>query len=160
MGRIRRNLALAVAVSASACTAVSVSPPLTSRAPTAKVDDHSVAVTSGQFRRPYRVVGVIQMTQSGYRWMHEVEVVSDANPGSILYKIAREANRLGADGVQFLELVDLKPQSPGEKTAKQIDSAVRLASKAQKGTLSAGDVASEGSETRWEVRGELVRFTR
>ena len=73
--------------------------------------------------------------------------------------VAREAHALGADGVQFLELIDLKPQSPGEKTAKQIDSAVRIANKAKRGTLGFSDVAEEGSETRWEVRGELVRFT-
>jgi hypothetical protein len=92
------------------------------------------------------------------RWFHEVEVIDDANPGSVLYKIASEARALGADGVQFLELIDLKPQSPGEKVSRQIDSAVRLADKAQRGRLTPGDVASEGSETRWEVRGELVRF--
>ena len=156
---MNRNLVAALAIGLGGCTAVTVSPPLTSRSPQVEPSDQAIAVTSGQFRRPYRVVGVIQMTQSGYRWFHEVEVVSDANPRSILYKIAREADRLGADGIQFLELVDLDPQSPGERTAKQIDSAVRLASKAQRGSLSAGDVAAEGTETRWEVRGELVQFT-
>ncbi len=95
------------------------------------------------------------MTQTGYRWMHEIEVVDDANPGSILYKLARHAHQHGASGIQFLELVDLKPQSPGEKAKKQLDSAVRIASKPN---LDVGDIASEGSKTRYEVRGELVRF--
>lgn len=155
-----RHVLFILALGLGGCTAVSVSPPLTSRPADVEPAPGSVSVTSGQFDRPYQVVGVVQMTQTGYRWMHEVEVVSDANPRSILYKIAAEADRMGADGVQFLELVDLDPQSPGERTSKQIDSAVRLASKARRGSLTAGDVAGEGTKTRWEVRGELVRFTR
>jgi len=141
-----------------ACTAVSVSPPLSSKTPTAEAPPGTVAVTSGQFRRPFQVVGVVQMTQSGYRWMHEVEVVDDANPGSILYKLAHFANQKGANGIQFLELVDLDPQTPGEIAKKQFESAVRIADKAGSGDLDVGDVAQEGTETRWEVRGELVRF--
>lgn len=140
------------------CTAVSVSPPLSSRTPATRAEPGTVALTSGQFRRPYRVVGVFQLTQTGYRWFHEVEVNADAHPGSILYQVAHHAHAHGADGVQFLELVDTDPQTPSDRASKQVDSAVRIADAFDKGTLTAGDVAGEGTKTRWEVRGELIRF--
>jgi hypothetical protein len=138
------------------CTAVSVSPPLSSRGVSPPPPQGAIALTSGQFRRAYEVVGVVQMTQSGYRWFHEVEVVSDANPRSILYKIGRYAHEHGADGIQFLELIDLEPQSPGAKAVKQINSAVAISEAARRGDPAA--IADEGSKTRWEVRGELIRF--
>lgn len=153
----QRLFAAALALGAgAACTAVSVSPPLSTRGPELAPAPDRVALTSGQFRRPFEVVGVVQMTQSGYRWFHEVEVVSDANPGSILYKIARHAHHHGADGVQYLELVDLDPQTPGEKIGKQIESSVEIARAARRGDAAA--IAGEGTETRWRVRGELIRF--
>jgi len=114
-------------------------------------------LTSGTFAQPHQVMGVMQMTQTGYRWFYEVELVSDANPASILYKVAMYARDNGADGVQNLELVDLKPQSPAERTQKQISGVMRVADAAKSGQ-GLNQAASEGEETRWEVRGEFVRF--
>ena len=97
------------------------------------------------------------MTQTGYRWFHAVEVVDDANPEMILVKLARFAHQQGADGIQHLELIDLKPQNEAERISKQINSAVRINQAVRRGDV--GGVAEEGSETRWEIRGELVRFS-
>jgi hypothetical protein len=96
------------------------------------------------------------MTQSGYRWFHEVQVIDDANPDSLLFKVGRYASTLGAHGIQNLELVDLKPQSDADRAMKQINSAVNVHRAMQRGDYTAA--AKEGSETRWEVRGELVVF--
>lgn len=149
---------LALAVMPAGCTAVSMSPPLTSQLPQGQLDSrHHVPLTSGHFQRPYRVIGVFQMTQEGYKWFHEVEVVDDANPSSILYRVGVLARKHGADGVQYLELVDMDPQTPGEKIQKQLDSTVRIAKAADQGRPA--DIAKEGTKTRWEVRGELVVFT-
>jgi hypothetical protein len=102
------------------------------------------------------VIGVIQMTQTGYKWFHEIEVIDDANPASLLAKIGRYARQHGADGVQHLVLVDLDPQTPADKAGKQIDSAIRIRRALDRGRPI--DIAREGTRTRWEVRGELVRF--
>jgi hypothetical protein len=99
----------------------------------------------------------MQMTQTGYRWFYEVELVTDANPASILFKVAQYARANGADGVQHLELVDLKPQSDGERTVKQVQGVMRVAEAAKRGQ-GLSQAANEGEETRWEVRGELVRL--
>src|SRR5262245_16461073 len=144
-------------VLAVACTAKTVSPPLSSRGPTvAQGTFGTVALTSGEFQRPHRVIGVIQMTQSGYKWFHEVEIVDDANPESLLFKIGSYARQHGADGVQHLSLVDLDPQTPAERAGKQIDSAVRISRAVQHGHYTS--IAGEGTETRYEVSGELIQF--
>lgn len=144
-------------VFAAACTAKTVSPPLSARGPTvAQGTFGTVALTSGEFQRPHRVMGVLQMTQSGYKWFHEVEVVDDANPGSLLYKIGRYAKEQGADGVQHLSLLDLDPQTPADTVGKQINSAVRIQRDIQQGHYA--NIAGEGTKTRYEVSGELIRF--
>ena len=113
---------------------------------------NGVYLTSGQFSRPHQVVGVPQLTQEGYKWMHEVEVVGDANPASILYKVAAFASEHGATGIQGLELIDLKPQTEYDKVSKQMESVGRI----QRGE---SNIAEEGTKTRWVVRGEMVIFT-
>ena len=121
--RARRTLLVAALFAlGTGCTAVSLSPPL-SPSPTPQTDPgrQYVLLSSGSFDRPHQSIGVLQMTQTGYRWFHEVEVVADANPASILYKIAAYARENGADGVAHLELIDLNPQNPGEKLAKQVE---------------------------------------
>lgn len=141
----------------AACTATTVSPPLTARgSPAPRRTFGSVHVTSGAFARPHRAIGVVQMTQTGYKWMHELEVVDDANPESLLFKIGRYARAHGADGVQHLILIDLDPQTPADKAGKQIDSTVRIARSAQRGQYAT--IAGEGTKTRWEIRGELIQF--
>lgn len=140
-----------LALMLTACTAVSLSPPLSPKLTGQVRTFNGVYLTSGTFSRPYRVVGVFQMTQTGYKWFHEVEVVDDANPGSILYKAGVIAARHGAQGVQRLVLLDLEPQTPADKLQKQLESAERVA-KGESGLF------EEGSETRWMIQGELVQF--
>jgi hypothetical protein len=140
-----------LALMLTACTAVSLSPPLSPKL-TGEVRTFSgVYMTSGTFARPYRVIGVFQMTQTGYKWFHEVEVVDDANPGSILYKAGAVASRHGAQGVQRLVLVDLDPQTPADVMQKQVESAQRIAE-------GKSNIFEEGSETRWMILGEMVQF--
>jgi hypothetical protein len=151
-------IATAVAVVLGACTAKTVSPPLSAQAPGSaepvRSFDH-VLLTSGRFKQPHRVIGVIQMTQSGYKWFHELEVIEDADPRSLLFKIGSYARAHGAEGVQHLIVRDLNPQSPAEKVGNQIDSAVRIHQSARHDPLA---IAGEGTETRWEIRGELIKF--
>jgi hypothetical protein len=148
---------LALALLAGACTATTVSPPLSARgSPDPRRTFAHVVLTSGAFQQPHHVIGVMQMTQTGYKWLHEIEVVDDARPESVLFKVGSYARELGADGVQHLELLDLDPQTPAEKAGKQIDSAVRISRAAQRGDYAS--IAGEGTKTRYEVRGELIKF--
>jgi hypothetical protein len=149
--RVPVIVAALTALMLASCTAVSISPPLSPKLTGVVRTFNGVYLTSGTFARPYRVVGVFQMTQTGYKWLHEVEVVDDANPGSILYKAGAVAARHGAQGVQNLMLVDLDPQTPADKMQKQIESAQRIAA-------GKSSVFEEGSETRWVILGEMVQF--
>ena len=158
MFSLRLALSAAGLSVALGCTAVSVSPPLSPQAADSEAPrPGEVLLTSGSFNREVEVMGVMQMTQSGYRWFYEVEVVTDANPASILFKVAQYARAHGADGVQRLELVDLKPQSDGERTAKQVQGVMRVADAAKRGQ-GMSQAAKEGEKTRWEVRREFVKF--
>jgi hypothetical protein len=140
-----------LALMLAACTAVSISPPLSPKLTGEVRTFNGVYLTSGTFARPHQVIGVFQMTQTGYKWFHEVEVVDDANPGSILYKAGAVAAGHGAHGVQRLMLVDLDPQTPSDKLQKQMESARRVAE-------GKSSVFEEGSETRWVILGEMVQF--
>lgn len=154
---ITRRFAIAAAVGLVAtlqvaCTAVSLSPPLSPQLTSEVRTYGGVWLTSGTFARPHQVTGVVQLTQTGYRWFHEVEVVNDANPGSILYKVGALAAEQGAHGLQRLVLYEVDPDTPGERLQKQVESMQRVA----QGERS---VFEEGSETRWLVFAEMVRFT-
>jgi hypothetical protein len=148
---------LAPFVIQTGCTATTVSPPLSSHGSTTPHGTFGdVYLSSGRFHRPHRVIGVVQLTQSGYKWWHEVEVVDDARPDSILFKIGKYARSFHADGVQHLTLIDLDPQTPADTGAKKIDSAIRMERAVREGRYA--NIAGEGTHTRWEVRGELVQF--
>ena len=148
---------LVLAFAATACTATSVSPPLTARgSPDPRRTFGSVQLTSGAFQRPHHVIGVMQMTQSGYKWLHEIEIIDDANPDSLLFKVGRYAHELGADGVQHFELIDLDPQTPADTIGKKIDSSISIAQHLDRKQYAA--IAGEGTKTRYEVRGELIKF--
>jgi hypothetical protein len=148
---------LVLAFAATACTATSVSPPLTARgSPDPRRTFANVQLTSGAFQRPHYVIGVMQMTQSGYKWLHEIEIIDDANPRSLLFKVGRYARELGADGIQHFELIDLDPQTPADTAGKKIDSTIRIAQAIDKKQYAS--IAAEGTKTRYEVRGELIKF--
>ena len=146
---------LVVVLGLGACTAKTVSPPLSAHAPGYRTFG-GVYLTSGANDRPHRVIGFVQMTQSGYKWMHEVELVDDARPESLLFRIGDYARKLGAHGVQHLQVVDLDPQTPAENAAKKIDSVVRMARAVEKKQYAA--IPAEGTKTHWEIRGELIQF--
>jgi hypothetical protein len=149
--------AIAIALATTACTATTVSPPLTARGSPGprRTFDH-VLLTSGTFDEPHYAVGVMQMTQTGYKWLHEIEMVDDARPESLLFKIGSYAHELGADGVQHLELVDLDPQTPAETAEKKINSAIKIERDLEHRNYAA--IAGEGTKTRYEIRGELIKF--
>jgi hypothetical protein len=150
---------LAIALVATACTAKTVSPPLSARgSPDPRRTFDNVQLTSGELEQPHRVIGVMQMTLSGYKWLHEIEINDDMRPDSLLYKVGRYARELGADGVQHLELVDLDPQTPADTAGKKIDSTIRIAQDIDKKQYA--NIAGEGTKTRYEIRGELIQFVR
>jgi hypothetical protein len=159
--RCTRGLAmlrpLAIACLAGACTATTVSPPLSARgSPDPRHTYGSVQLTSGAFQRPHYVIGVMQMTQSGYKWLHEIEVMDDARPESLLFKVGSYARELGADGIQHVEIIDLNPQTPADTAGKKIDSTIRIAKAIERKQYAS--IAGEGTKTRYEVRGELIKF--
>jgi hypothetical protein len=141
----------------AACTAKTISPPLTARgSPDPRRTFGRVHLTSGAFAQPHRVIGFVQMTQRGFKWMHEVELEDDARPESLLFNIGSYARSLGADGVQHLKLLDLDPQTPADTVTKKIDTTVRVHD--QLAHEQVPTAAADGTETRWEIRGELVQF--
>jgi hypothetical protein len=152
-----KMMPLGLVLATAACTATTISPPLTARgSPDPRRTFGSVHITSGAFTQPHRVIGVVQMTQSGFKWMHEVELEDDARPGSLLFNIGSYARSLGADGVQHLKLLDLDPQTPADTASKQIDTAIRI--RDQVARKQVPTAAADGTATRWEIRGELVQF--
>jgi hypothetical protein len=151
-------MTLGLVLASAACTATTISPPLTARGspdPRRTFGGH-VHLTSGAFMQPHRVIGVVQMTQSGYKWMHEIELEDDARPDSLLSNIGRYAHSLGADGVQHLKLVDLNPQTPADTATKKVDSVISMHDAIERKQYASA--AAQGTETRWEIRGELVQF--
>jgi len=96
------------------------------------------------------------MTQSGYKWLHEIQVVDDARPESLLFKIGSYAHAHGAHGVQHLRLTDLDPQTPADTAGRKVDSAIRIYDTVERKQYAA--IAGEGTKTRWEVQGELIQF--
>ncbi len=148
---------LLLAIGASACTAASVSPPLSARgSPDPRRTFGHVQLTSGAFQHPHYVIGFMQMTQTGYKWLHEIEIIDDARPDSLLFKVGSYARELGADGIQHFEIVDLDPQTPADNANKKINSAINIADAVAKKQYAR--IAGEGTKTRYEVRGELIKF--
>ena len=140
-----------------ACTAKTISPPLTARgSPDPRHTFANVQLTSGTFLQPHVVIGVIQMTQTGYKLLHEIELVDDARPESLLFKIGELANKHGAHGVQHLIVTDLDPQTPADNANRKIESTIAIADAIEKGQPARA--AGEGTKTRWEIRGELIQF--
>ncbi len=153
--RLAARLLLCIGLMAlSACAAVSRTPPLSRPDATGKPTFGSIYLTSGTFSRPHRPVGVVQMTLKGYRWLHGKDVAG--GPNDLLYTVAALARDNGAHGIQHLELIDTNPQTKGEKIAAQIDTAIRVAEQVEKGDPPTA--LSEGTETRYFVKGELVIF--
>jgi hypothetical protein len=156
MNRLRLCSALVVAAVgafAVGCTAKTVSPPL-SRGPGYDRTFAGVFLTSGEQPRAHHVIGHVQMTQTGFKWMHEIELVEDSNPASLLYRIGEYARKHGANGVQHLQVIDLNPQTPAETGMQKVDSVIRMEQALRRKDYAA--MANEGTETRWEIRGELI----
>ncbi|HEU4611047.1 MAG TPA: hypothetical protein VFS15_03175, partial [Kofleriaceae bacterium] len=83
-------------------------------------------------------------------------IIDDARPDSLLFKVGSYARELGADGIQHFEIVDLDPQTPADNANKKINSAINIADAVDKKQYAR--IAGEGTKTRYEVRGELIKF--
>jgi hypothetical protein len=140
----------------SGCVAVSRTAPLSQSTAEKGPTFDTISLTSGEFARPHRVIGVIQMQQEGYKWLHEKEVIADADPDSVLYKLGQAARYEGAQGIQHLVLIDGNPQSPEEKTARQVATVIKIldAIANRRPPMALGD----GTQTIYFVKGELVQF--
>jgi hypothetical protein len=155
MKRLLVGAALFAAACAVACTSATVSPPLSAGRGVERTFS-GVYLSSGVQTRPHIVIGVVQMTQTGYKWMHEIQLVDDARPESLLYRIGHYAQSLGAHGVQHLRVVDLDPQTPADKATRKVDSVIRMEKNLREKNYAA--LAGEGTKTTWEIRGELIQF--
>jgi hypothetical protein len=151
-----RKLALLLLVALGGCTAVSRSPPLSTRLANDRWHYDAVYLSSGTFARPHTILGVMQVTIEGYRWLHEVELNPDTDPNSILWRIAALARDHRADGIQKLSLIDENPQTPADKVVNQVNTAIHVDEQLRSGRPPTA--LTEGTETRYHAQGELVRF--
>jgi len=156
-GLLRGYFLLAFSLIVSGCAAVSVTTPLSDTRAEGRDTFGLVYLTSGTFSRPHQIIGIVQMTQEGYRWLHENEVITEANPDSILYKVGAYVREKGAEGIQHLVVIDANPQTSGEKTAKQVITVIKVMDQVRRGE--APTALSEGTRTQYLVWGELVKFT-
>jgi len=74
----------------------------------------------------------------------------------LLFKVGHYARELGADGIQHFEIIDLDPQTPADNANKKINSAINIKNAIDRKQYAS--IAGEGTKTRYEVRGELIKF--
>ena len=154
------RLSVLAFVCLSGCVAVSITPPLSSNGQGASIVYQGVAFTSGTFKHPHRVIGVVQMTQEGFRHYLAGEVNEEGMQiDQIMQAIARYAADHGADGLQQFSLIDENPRSREERTAQKVGQTIKIVA-----ALAASDptgyrvAAHEGEETRYHIKGELVAW--
>ena len=142
------------------CIAVSRTPPLSNQGDNRPLTYQGIAFTSGTFKRPHRVVGVVQMTQEGFRHYLAGEVnEDDTQPAHMMQALALYAARHGADGLQRFSLIDENPRSQEERTAQKVTQTIKilgaLGSQNKEGYQSS---IQEGETTRFHIKGELVAW--
>ena len=144
----------------SSCVAVSITPPLSGNGQETSIAYQGVAFTTGTFKRPHRIIGVVQMTQEGFRHYLAGEAnEEDTQVDQMMQAIARYAAHHGADGLQQFSLIDENPRSREERTAQQVGQTIKIVA-----ALAASDpdgyraAAHEGEETRYHIKGELVAW--
>ena len=147
-------------VQLSGCVAVSITPPLSGQGERQTVTYQGVTFTSGTFKRAHRVVGVVQMTQEGFRHYLAGEVNEESTQANhMMNALARYAAAHGAHGLQQFSLIDENPRSQEERTAQTVGQTIKilsaLGSQDKQGYQSS---IQEGEQTRYRIKGELVAW--
>ena len=144
----------------SSCLAVSRTPPLTGNHADSAVLYGGVAITSGQFKRAHQTIGIIQMTQEGFRNYLFGEINKRGTDSSeIMRTVGGYALAQGADGIQHFSLVDMTPKSEEMRKVEQVGQTLKIIGAVVEGRHGdAGGAAAEGEKTQYLVRGELVKW--
>lgn len=143
----------------SSCVAVIRTPPLSGQ--TAQGTTHSgVAITSGQFRRPHQIIGLLQTKQEGYRTKLFGEINKrSTNPAQMLQALGRYAKELGADGIQQFTFRLENPKSDDEQERDRVLTTLEIVSALSKEKSgAAAQKTTEGETTSYLIKGELVRW--
>ncbi len=144
----------------AACVAVSITPPLSSNGTNPEALYHGVAFTSGSFKRPHQTMGVVQMTQQGFRNYLFGEVNTEGTQrAQIMKALAQYIADRGADGIQSFSLVEENPRSEEERTAQQVGQSIKIAAAIAEKNPDGAGALGEGETTTFVVTGELVKWT-
>ena len=115
------------------CVAVTRTPPLSGNGLDGKTYG-GAAFSSGRFLREHDRVGIIQMTQEGYRTTFFGELnQGQTNPDQILRNVGRYVKAQGADGIQHFSLRLDNPQSKEEDQANKVLGALQVVAAIAKG---------------------------
>lgn len=143
------------------CVAVSITPPLSANGPNPEAIYHGVAFTSGTFQRPHQTIGVVQMTQQGFRNYLLGEVnVQGTQRNQMMKALARYVADQGADGIQSFSLIEKNPRSEEERTAQKVGQGIKIAAAIAENNPEGAGAVSEGETTSFVVTGELVTWTK
>ena len=153
------GLSVLAALLFSGCVAVSRTPPLSNNSQSPGAVYHGVAFTTGTFKRPHRTIGVVQMTQEGFRNYLAGEVnLEGTDSEQMMQAIAYYVAQRGADGIQGFSLIAQNPRSREERGAQQVGQTLKIIGaildKKPEGAIAAAD----GETTRFFVKGELVKW--
>ncbi len=112
----------------SGCVAVSRTPALSDNSLSPAAIYHNVAFTTGTFKRPHRTIGVVQMTQEGFRNYLAGEVnLEGTDSEQMMQAIAYYVAQRGADGIQGFSLIAQNPRSREERGMQQMGQAAIIA---------------------------------
>jgi len=153
-------LCLASGMLVTGCVAVSRTPPLSHNGPEPNAVYHDIAFTSGTFNKPHQTLGVVQMTQEGFRNYLFGELNAEGTDSqNIMKAIASYVAKQGADGIQRFSLIAEKPRSREERGAQQVGQTLKIIAALADNNPEGSGSAAEGETTRFFVKGELVRWT-
>ena len=144
----------------SSCLAVSRTPPLTGNHVDSAVLYGGVAITSGQFKRAHQTIGIIQMTQEGFRNYLFGEINHRGTESAeIMGAVGRYALAQGAHGIQHFSLIDRTPKSEEMRKVEQVGQTLKIIGAVVEGKHgNAAGAAAEGEKTEYLVKGELVKW--
>ena len=143
----------------SGCVAVNRTPPLSDNSQSPAAVYHGVAFTTGTFKRPHRTIGVVQMTQEGFRNYLAGEVnLEGTDNEQMMQAIAYYVAQQGADGIQGFSLIAQNPRSREERGVQQMGQAAKIAVAILEKHPEGGVAAAEGETTRFFVKGELIKW--
>jgi len=144
----------------SGCVSVSITPPLSSNGDQPSALYQGVAFTSGTFKQAHQVLGVVQMTQEGFRHYLAGELNEEGTDATqMMHAIARFAIDHGADGIQQFSLIDENPRSQEERSAQQVGQSLKLlAAIATQNKEGYQTGIHDGEQTRYFIKGELIAW--